>query len=375
MKPWIYKHLLVLVLVGLGSATTFAADGQEEFTKTIKKEFEISKNGKIGISNQFGKIEINTWNKDKAKFSIVISVRTSSEDRAQEIFDRIDVDFSSGSDYVKAVTEIESQKSKWGWNGWNGNNNADFAINYEVYLPKTVALDIQNRHGNTFIAEMSGNAELDIAHGNITADGFTGSLEFEMAHGNGTVIMANSLDADISHSNIRFKTLGNVQLETAHCQIDLGNAKKIRLDSRHTNFEMGTIEELRVDSRHDHFEIDAAKSIFSESQHSTYEIDKLSIAADFDCQHGGAFIDYLEKGFDEIILSGSHAGFKIRMDESAAFDLDAYASHAGIRYPMDMNVSYEKDKNNAHEVRGKRGGSGNAGKIRARLAHGSLRIR
>lgn len=375
MKPWIYKHLLLLVLVGLVSTTTYANDGREEFTKTIKKEFEINKNGEVGISNQFGKIEINTWDKDRVKFSIVISVRTSTESRAQEIFDRIDVDFANGSDYVKAVTEIESQKNKWGWNGWKGNNNADFAINYEIFLPKTVALDIKNRHGNTYISEMSGNAELDIAHGNITADGFTGSLDFEMQHGNGTVVSANNLDGDISHSNIRFKKLGNVQLETAHCQIDLGDAKKIRLDSRHTNFEIGDIEELRVDSRHDHFEIEAAKSVFSESQHTTYEIDKLSTIADFDCQHGGAYIDYLEKGFEEIILAGSHAGFKIRMDDAAAFKLDAYASHAGIRYPMDMDISYEKDKNNAHEVRGKRGGSSNPGEIRARLAHGSLRIR
>jgi len=338
MKPWIYKQLLLLALVGLGSTITYADDGREEFTKTIKKEFDISKTGEIGISNQFGKIEINTWNKDRAKFSIVIAVRTNSESNAQEIFDRIDIDFANGSDYVKAVTEI-------------------------------------HRHGNTYISEMSGNAELDIAHGNITADGFTGSLEFEMAHGNGTIVMANSLDADISHSNMRFKKLGNVQLEAAHCQIDLGDAKRIKLDSRHTNFEMGDIEALRADSQHDHFEIDAAKAVYSESSHSTYEIDKLSLVADFDCQHGGAYIDYLEKGFEEITLEGSHAGFKIRMDEAAAFELDAYASHAGIRYPMDMDISYEKDKNNAHEVQGKRGGSGNAGEIRARLQHGSLRIR
>ena len=229
MKPWIYKHLLFLVLVGLVSTTAYADDGREEFTKAIKKEFEISKDGEVGISNQFGKIEINTWDKDRVKFSIVIAVRTSSESKAQEIFDRIDIDFSNGSDYVKAVTEIESKSNKWGWGGWNGNNNADFAINFEVFVPKSIALDIKNRHGNTYISEMSGDAALDIAHGNITADGFAGSLEFEMQHGNGTIIKANNLDGDISHSNIRFKQLGNVQLETAHCKIDLGDAKKNKI--------------------------------------------------------------------------------------------------------------------------------------------------
>lgn len=372
MKPWIYKHLLLLALFGLASSATYA-DGREEFTKTIKKEFDINKNGEIDISNQFGKIEINTWDKDKAKFSIVIAVRTNSESRAQEIFDRINIDFSNGNDYVKAVTEIKSKNNSW-WGGWSGNNNADFTINFEVFLPKTVSLDIRNRHGNTYISEMSGDAELDIAHGNITADGFTGDLDFEMAHGNGTVVSATNLDGDISHSNIRFKKLGNVQLETAHCRIDLGDARKIRLDSRHTNFEMGEIDELRVDSRHDDFEIAAAINIFSESSHSTYEIDELSGAADFDCSHGGATIDYLKKGFEEVTLNGSHAGFRIRIADDAAFDLDAYSTHAGMRYPMDMDISYEKDKNNVQEVKGSRG-SGQKGAIRARLTHGSLKIR
>ncbi len=372
MKPWIYKHLLLLLLVGLVSTTTYA-DGREEFTKTIKKEFDIRNDGEVGISNQFGKVEINTWNKDRVKFAIVIQVRTDSESRAQDIFDRIEVDFSNGSDYVKALTEIESQKSSW-WGGWNGNNNADFSINYEVFVPKTVELDIRNRHGNTYIAEMSGNADLNIAHGNLTADGFSGDLDVEIAHGNGTILKANDLDAEVSHGNMRFKELGNLQLETAHCGIDIGSARNIRLDSRHTNFEIGEIEELRVDSRHDDFEIDAAISIFSESSHSTYEIDRLSNIADFDCQHGGATIDRLEKGFKEVTLSGSHAGFKIRVEDDAAYELDAYGTHAGMRYPTDLDITYEKDKNNVQEIRGSKG-SGTKGVIRARLSHGGLRVR
>lgn len=371
MKPWIYKNTLLLVLVALVGTVAYA-DGREEFTKTIKKEFNISNNAEIGIANQFGKVEINTWDKNKAKFSIVILVKASSEKQAQDVFDRIDIDFSNGSDYVKAITEISSNRGNW-WGGW-GNNNVDFAINYEVFLPKTVDLDINNRHGNTYIAEMAGKADIDIAHGNLTADGFTGELEIELAHGNGTVIAANNLEGDISHGNVRFKKLGNVQLETAHCSVDLGDAKKVRLDSRHTNFEMGIIDELKVDSRHDDFEIEEANAIFAESAHTTYEIDKLVNTGDFDCTHGGVSIDFLEKGFEEILFSGSHTGFRIRMDDDAAFDLDAYGQHAGIRYPMDMDVSYEKDKNNTQEVRGSRG-SGQKGKIRARMQFGSLKIR
>jgi hypothetical protein len=370
MTQWIYKPLLLLLLVGWVSAATYA-DGRRDYTKTIKKEFDITKDGEVGLSNQFGKIELNTWNKDRVKIAITIIARTDSEDNAQEIFDRIDVDFANGRDYVKAVTEIKSRKSSW-WGGWN--NKSDFSINYEVFVPKTIELDIKNRHGDTYIVEMAGDAELNIKHGNITADGFSGELDLSLAHGNGTIVAAKSLEGSISHSNIRFKKLGIIDVETAHSNINFGDASKIKLNARHTNFEMGDIDELRVDSRHSHFEIDAANSIFSESQHSVYEIDKVSKNLDFDFSHGGATINSLEKGFDEVTLSGSHASFKINVDDSAAFDLDAYGTHAGIRYPMDLDVRYEKDKNHSQEVRGTKG-SGDKGVIKARLSHGGLKIR
>lgn len=371
MKQWIYKPMLLIVLVGLVSGTTYA-EGRRDFTKTIKKEFDITRDGDVGLSNQFGKIEINTWDKNRVKIAITIIARTDSERKAQEVFDRIDIDFSNGRDYVKAVTEIgRSKRSSW-WGIYN--NNGDFAINYEVFLPKTISLDLKNRHGDTYIVELVGNAEIDIAHGSITADGFGGELELEMAHSNGTIISAKNLDADLSHSNIRFKKIGNITIETAHCGVDIGHAKKIKLDAQHTDFEIGDIDELRVDSRHSNFEIESVKSIFSESAHSTYEIEQVSNIIDFDFSHGGATIDLLEKGFEEVSLYGQHASFKIKIANDAAFSLDLSGSHTGIRYPSGMDITYEKDKNNMQEIRGSKGGS-NKGLIKARLSHGGVRIR
>lgn len=370
MKEWIYKPIVLLLLIGM--VGTNYANERKDFTKSIKKEFDITKDGEVGLSNQFGKIEINTWNKSRVKIAVTIIARTNTEDQAQEIFDRISIDFANGSNYVRANTEIQSSKNNWGW-GW-GKNSSDFSINYEVFLPKTVELDIANKHGDTYIVEMEGNAELDIRHGNITADGFLGNVEIDFAHSNGTLIAAKSLDGEIAHSNIRFKQIGNTDLETAHCHIGIDNAKEIKLDTRHTNFEMGQIEELRVDSRHSNFEIDFVQSIFSESAHTVYEVDKVAKNVDFDFSHGGATIDLLEKGFEEVVLDGAHASFRIRVDESADYELDAYGTHAGIRYPLDLDVTYERDKNNSQEIKGSKG-SGSKGLIKARLSHGGLRLK
>ena len=371
MTQLIYKTFMVFVLTGLVS--TSYADYRKDFTKTIKEEFDISSDGKVDLSNQFGKLEINTWTKNSVKIAVTIIARTNTESQAQEIFDRIDIDFVNEKDFVKATTDIQSSRSSW-WGGWS-NNNADFAINYEVFVPNTVELDIQNRHGDTYITEMSNDAHLNIKHGSITADGFSGDLNFEMAHGSGTIVTAKSIRSNISQSNIRFKKVGNVQLESAHCNIAVEDAENIKLEARHSNLDLGNIGELRVDSRHSKFEIDQVQSIFSESAHSVYEVEKVDKNIDFDFTHGGATIELLQKGFEEVSLSGTHASFKIGVDPNAAFDLDVYGTHAGIRFPSDLDISYEKDKSHTREVKGAKKGSGKKGLIKARLTHGGLRIR
>ncbi len=370
MKQWIYKPLLALVFIGLLSTSSFANE-RKDFTKTIKKEFDISSNGEVSLNNQFGKIDVNTWDKNGVKIAVTIIVRADSEKEAQGVFDRIEIDFSNGNDYVKVETDINSQKNSW-W-GWN-NRRADFAINYNVFLPKTVQLDLKNKHGDTYIATLANKAAIDIAHGDLTANGFDGDLDLEMAHSNGTIVSARNVSAELAHSKVRFKKTDNVNFETAHCKVGIGDAQKIRLDSRHTNFEIGNIEELRVDSRHDYFEIDFANAVFSESQHTNYEIEKVGKIVDLDCSHGGASIDHLEKGFEEVMLIGSHANYKIRLADGAAYQLDASGTHSGIRYPMDMDITYEKDKNYLQEVKGEKG-SGTKGVIKVRLSHGGLRIR
>jgi len=374
MKHLIFKGLLLLLMSSL--ALNSSADNRKDYTKTIKKEFDITSNGQLEIDNKFGQVDIKTWDKKRIKIAVTVIVRANSEKEAQPIFDRISVDFSNGRDYVRAETEIKSQKSSWwGWSNWNNGN--DYAINYDVYMPETVRLDLSNKHGEAIIAVLKGDAAIDITHGNITAEGFEGELDLELTHSNGSIVAAKILNADLSHSNIRFKKIGRSDLETAHCTIDIDKIELLRLDSRHTNFEMGEIGELRADSRHDDFEIEYANIIFSEAQHTQYDIDKVGQTVDFDFSHGGASIDLLENGFQEVTLHGSHADYRIRVDDNATYQLDAAGNHAGISYPNDLDVTYEMDKNSEQEIKG-RSGNSNAkgfGIIKARLSHGGLRVR
>ncbi len=375
MNNFIFKGTIFLFLFCL--STTSYANSREDFKKTINKEFDITKNGTVDLSNRFGQVDIRTWDKNKVKIKVTVTVRAESEKESQVVFDRISIHFSNGKDFVTAETEIASNNNNswWGWS--SSNNSSDFSIDYEVYLPKTIALDLENHHGAAIIAAMDGDAKVEIAHGELTAKGFAGELDLDMAHSEGKIGFVKTLKADLAHTRVDFEKLGKSVIETGHCHIDIDQIEELRLDSRHTDFEMGKVGTIEAECRHDDFEIESIETIIVEAQHTRYDIEKVQKSAKFDFSHGGATIEELAVGFQEINLLGSHATYRIGVEDNATYQLDAAGSHAGISYPSDMDITYEKDKSTSREIKGRMGSSNNKGIgfIKAQLSHGSLKVK
>ena len=375
MKQWINKSFFLLIAGSLicFSFTTFKKD----FKRTIKKEFDLSKNGELEIDNKFGTVDIKTWNKNQVSIEVTIVVRADTKNEAEDIFDRISIHFSNDRNSVKAETEIASKKSSswWGWNNYNNSN--DYAINYDIYMPEAADLDLNNDHGETLLAKLKGDVAIDIAHGELSAEGFEGELEIDFAHSNGTVGDVRSLKADIAHADIRFGNVKEAEVDAAHADVEIDDISILRLDSRHADIELGEVDELRADTRHDDIEIESVGTLISEAQHTSFKIDHLGKLLDLDCSHGGTSIDHLAAGFQSVNLYGSHHTFRIQVDEDANFQLDASGSHAGISVPSDLNIQYEKDKNSDREIKGFYGNANSKGAsmIKARLSHGGLRLR
>lgn len=53
----------------------FAAPAKQVFTKNIKKEFSVSANGTCEISNMYGIVELKTWDKNRVKVDVLISIK------------------------------------------------------------------------------------------------------------------------------------------------------------------------------------------------------------------------------------------------------------------------------------------------------------
>ncbi len=126
MKTRIMKCSLLLLLIPFLS---IAGPKSSEVEKRINREFSIATDGKLMISNKYGSIDVAIGESNRIRIEVVITVEASSEKKAQERLDLINVRFEEDRNRVSALTEIESTS---GWMSWFETGNTEIQINYNV---------------------------------------------------------------------------------------------------------------------------------------------------------------------------------------------------------------------------------------------------
>jgi hypothetical protein len=356
-----YKFAFLLFLLANLHGVVRAGDGggRREFTKVIKKEFDITKNGTTALYNKYGKIDVKTWDKNRVKIDVTIIVNASSEDAAQKVFDRIDIKFVNSEGYVKAETIIEPTKGNW-WGDWGGNNRSDYSINYEVYMPATNNLELNNKYGDAYIAPISGVADIDVKYGNFKAQGVSNNAKVVLAYGNGTLVKAQNVTANLSYSGMKFGEVNDVDITSKYC------SQGVKFDK---------VSNMECNTKYDNYEIGTAEDVIAIAKYTQFSVNKLNNLLNLNMEYAGVSVNTLSKNFTNVNLIGKYTDFKIAVEAGANFKLDAATTYAGIAYPAGLNVAYEKEKGTSHEVKGHLGKEDGKGVIIARLSYGGLKVR
>lgn len=371
MRKLVYKLGATLFLLGVLGAS-LPAETLREYTKAIKREYDISATGTTSISNKYGKVDVKTWNRNRVKIDVTIIVNASSESEAQEQFDRIDIAFSNSQTLVRAVTTIEPRKKSF-WD-WGGDKKADYSINYEVFLPPTNNLELSHRYGDVYVAELSGKATLAIKYANMKLDGVSDDSQVDFAYGNGAIAKAEDLSAEVSYAKLIINQAGDVDINSKYTRLTIDRAADIRSSSKYDDYNIGRIQDFHNDGKYDNINIDYAENVEVSSRYTQVNVASVQSRLDLDLHYGGADSG-LSSGFTEASLVGNYTDFKLEVESGARYRMDASATYAGIVYPRAMTVTYEMEKGSSHEVKGHQGDERAGAVIKARLSYGGLKIR
>ena len=319
------KKLLTTLLIGfilpffIGANIALSAEG--DYSKTIKKEYNVEKDALLIVKNKYGKVHCNNWEKDVISVEVIIKIDAPTEEKAAKILDKIDVKISGNSSEVSVVTEFQK--------GWCDEKICkELSIDFLIYMPNTIELDIDHKFGELYIDETSGSAEISIGYGTMEV----GKLLNDV----------NEINVKFSEASVDY--LGGGSLEMKYSSFDLTETRDITVDSKFSSVSIEKLDDCEIESQYDEFSIGAVTSIILDSKFTDFKISKLVDKAEIENQYGGIIIKYVKGGFSEITIENSFGGIEIGIDEEASYSIDAVMKFGSLSYPKNIStISTEVD--------------------------------
>ncbi|HWK04343.1 MAG TPA: hypothetical protein VNS58_11960 [Puia sp.] len=256
------KHIKLLSSISLFlvlSAPVFslAANGDEEVRKkrTINKSYNVSADDKLEIENSFGNVMITTWDKKEITVDIEIVANSSSEEKAQDIMNEIDVKEIHEDHIISFKTKVGEIHN--GGDGRRNKNNNDedraFYIDYVIHMPAGNRLQLENSFGKIAVPDFDGLVNLTSKFGSLTAGKLKNVDEIDVEFGKVAI-------DEISNGKISFKynkesrigaVNGNVRInsEFSHnVQFSVSdNIKELSLSESYSGIRMIVTKALSAD--------------------------------------------------------------------------------------------------------------------------------
>jgi hypothetical protein len=244
--PKIFLSCIILL-----SATNALAQESNNHIWPVKVQKDYNKsypvtNETLVLMSRYGKMNIETWDKNEIKVEAHISVGAHSNEYATQVLNRVTINDEKKDDRIIFMTQVTG----WSDNGSNGGH--EMQIDYTVHLPANAKLYAENSYGPLTIGDYKGESELVCRSGTLTAGKLSNSKSLTEEYGR--VDIESISDSKLMFRNSRVdiaKIAGKITGQFDYCtSIDMpvDNAlKQLELMNNYTNLYLVAPSDFAAD--------------------------------------------------------------------------------------------------------------------------------
>lgn len=184
--------------------------------KTYSKSYSVTANDALAVSNQYGKVTVQTWDKKEVKVDVDIKAYDGSDEDAQKLLDGVRIEDSHNGGVVSFKTVIDRPKSSnWWTRTVNGKTERrGVQVNYTVYMPAKITLDVTNMYGSVVLPDLNGLLKAKVSYGSLKGGKLTNP--------------GNQIKA--SYSGVTIESIGSGNVAVEYGRADIGTADNINLN-------------------------------------------------------------------------------------------------------------------------------------------------
>lgn len=299
-------------------------------TKEIKKAYEVTPETRIEITNKYGKVELNTWDKDSVIIDIKIKVEEKKLSKLEKSMDEIDFDFTNSQHFLVARTTVGENRStlekellKFKETLLQSDGNVE--INYFVWLPKTNNLRVENKFGDIFIDDYSGEAEIDLSNGNLKSHDFSGKTNITLNFADATINKISTGRLDCNYSDLYIREAGSLKIQ-----------------SKSSTFEMLEVKEMDVDSRRDKFRVRLADLVEADGSFSNFRFNELTDRLTLRADYGVLDIEKTAPDFSNIYIESKSTDINLYFNPESNFGFEI--THVKSEVDLGRKTTVDEEK-------------------------------
>jgi hypothetical protein len=207
------KKLILTLALTLAAAAAPAA----ELTETIDRTFDVRPGAQLRLSNVNGKITIASWDQPRVH---VVAVKSARGDRADlpRYMKELRVEMQARDGGLTVSTVQPKNDDGFGFLEWLVGDHVNGQVQYELTIPKTMNVNVDNTNGTISLTDVAGHFELETTNGKIEVDRCSGSIDASTTNG--------SIDAEL----IRVTKGQPLRFETTNGRITVALPKDVALD-------------------------------------------------------------------------------------------------------------------------------------------------
>ncbi len=368
-----YSSLLALAILVLGLTGDLSA--KRDYTKTFEESFALAEGGKLNIENLHGTVDIATWSKNEVEIKVTVTVSANSDRKAEDLFDRVQIDFSNSDNYVSAETQVRSKKSAWWFfqSWWGG--SADLDIDYVVFMPASANLEVDNKYGDVELEDVSGKVSLNVKYGNVKIDHASSLLILDLAYGNGVIAQANEVTIHLSYGKVRVNDANRVDIDSKFSKVTIESANEVISESAYDGYDLGDIGVLRNEGKYDNFKVDKLEQLDIYTKYTTVRVETIVTGIQANMTYGGITLDRILGSTNEIKIDARYTGIELDLDDLTDYSFDLESHYTSVTLPQNLEVERRAKHNNHLDVTGYYGDQKENCIIEIDAEYGALKIR
>jgi hypothetical protein len=362
----IFRNILIFCLLAGSAFIANANNPDQEFTRSINREFGTTADGMTALYNKYGTVNVKTWQSNSVKIDISIVVNAGSQREADKIFDRIKVNFANAAGYVKAETMIEQS---------GGGKYGDFKINYEVSMPAGNQLDLKNRYGNSYVAPLNGKLIAEIKYGDLRTEAVNNDADLNLGYGKCYIARVNNIYGQVSYGELTITEAREIQLDTKYSEIKGDRVSILRLTSKYDDFELGDVDELRLQTKYANLRVRSARAAYVTAQYTDIRFASIAETADADLSYGSLKIENFSKNISNINVVGKYTDIQLYAEKSASYRFELEGQYTDIKTPAGANLRNHHKSGSYEKIEGSVGDANAKGFVKAKLSYGGLTLK